>query len=58
MTDPAKREETIFNAVLDLPAQLRADYLAKACAGDPDLLAEIRRLLEAIGQPVTPPLSE
>ncbi len=40
-------EDTIFLHALDLPAAERAAYLAEACAGQPELLARIERLLVA-----------
>ena len=41
----------IFHAALAREAQERAAFLAEACAGDPDLLAEVESLLAAHTQP-------
>ena len=47
-----EREEEVFNAVLDLPAQFRATYLTAACVGDSKLHSRIEALFLAIGQPI------
>ena len=39
--------EELFHAALELPPEERAAYLAKACAGDTALRAEVESLLEA-----------
>jgi hypothetical protein len=40
----------IFEAALDVPEPERAAYLESACAGDGELLAEVRVMLEAEGE--------
>ncbi len=40
--------ESVFHAVLDLPADERAAYLAKACNGDETLYAEVSSLISAL----------
>lgn len=42
-----EKERQIFDACLDLPATEREAYLEQACAGDPVLLARMRKLLSA-----------
>lgn len=39
--------ETIFHAALDLTDKERGPYLDKACAGNPQLRAEVEALLRA-----------
>ncbi|HMO66530.1 MAG TPA: hypothetical protein PKE47_15130 [Verrucomicrobiota bacterium] len=46
MNEP-DREETIFAALLGLPAAQRAAHLASACAGDGDLRRRVEELLAA-----------
>ena len=43
----SEREETIFAALIALPAAQRADYLNRACAGDTESLRKLKELLEA-----------
>ena len=45
-----RRADALFDAALDLPPEARDAFVAKACAGDPELGAEVRRLLRAHGQ--------
>jgi hypothetical protein len=52
MSNPAQREELVFTGALDLPAQYRAAYLKTACGGDLQLLAQVKALFQALGQPV------
>jgi len=40
--------ESVFHAVLDLPAAERAAYLAQACSGDESLHAEVSSLISAL----------
>ncbi|MBM3727163.1 MAG: tetratricopeptide repeat protein [Acidobacteria bacterium] len=40
--------EEVFHAASELPAELRAAYLDRACAGDEELRAEIGALLDAV----------
>lgn len=40
------RADAIFEAVLDLEPSSRADYLARECEGDEELLELVRRLIE------------
>lgn len=40
--------ESVFHAVLDLPAAERAAYLAQACGGDESLHAEVSSLISAL----------
>lgn len=51
MSDPNlqrwQRIETTLHAALEQPAEARASFLAKACAGDAALLAEVSSLLAA-----------
>lgn len=39
-------EQTIFGEALELPTDLRADYVRKACCGNEQLLARVERLLQ------------
>ena len=57
----ADREETIFSALVALPAAQRFDYLDRACAGDTSLRHKLVELLEAheddtrlLSEPATP----
>ncbi len=47
MSEPANREEAIFEAALKLPAEHRADYLKSACVDDTALRARVEGLLQA-----------
>jgi len=47
MSEPANREEAIFSAAAQLPAEQRADYLRQACGGDEALQRRIEALLAA-----------
>jgi eukaryotic-like serine/threonine-protein kinase len=42
-----RRADKVFDRALDLPAEERAAFVARECAGDADLLAAVRRLLDA-----------
>ncbi len=42
-----KRVEALLDAALDLEGNERAAYLNNACSGDPELRAEVERLLES-----------
>jgi serine/threonine-protein kinase len=42
-----RRAGEIYNAVLDVPAGRRAEYLEHACSGDNDLLGDVESLLAA-----------
>ncbi|MGI9175684.1 MAG: serine/threonine-protein kinase [Rhodothermales bacterium] len=42
-----KQIQTLFSEVLEQPPRERDSFLEEACSGDPDLLAELRSLLEA-----------
>ena len=48
--DP-NRVRDVFLAAVELPPEQRPRYLAEACAGDTDLLAEVERLLAANAEP-------
>jgi hypothetical protein len=48
------REEAVFNAVLELPAEFRAGYLRTACGGDRQFYSQIEALFRALGQPLGP----
>jgi hypothetical protein len=48
-----RQVRNLFDAVLDRPAEERNTFLADACLGDPELLAEVRGLIEARGRPET-----
>ena len=52
MSNRTQREELAFTAALDLPAEFRAAYLKTACGGDAQLLAQVKALFQALGQPV------
>ncbi len=49
MSDPArwKQVEALFEAAQQRPADQRAELLRQACAGDPELCAEVESLLKA-----------
>jgi len=47
MTEDAQRLQDLFAAAVELPPSQRAEMLARECAGDPRLLAEVESLLEA-----------
>lgn len=52
MAEPVDRDrwraiEEVLDGALDLPHEQRPGYLDDACAGDPDLRAEVESLLEA-----------
>jgi eukaryotic-like serine/threonine-protein kinase len=42
-----RRADAVFDAALDLPTDAREAFVARECAGDPELHAVVRRLLEA-----------
>lgn len=44
MNTPPERDESIFEAALQLPPEERVGYLDKACAGD----AQLRQRVEAM----------
>ncbi|MEM9596665.1 MAG: serine/threonine-protein kinase [Acidobacteriota bacterium] len=46
-SDRWRRLETLFFAALELKGQARADFLARECVGDPDLLRDVEELLDA-----------
>src|SRR5438132_199861 len=48
---PPQREETLFNAVLQLPVEQRATYLNKACGNDAQLRQRVEALLAAHDKP-------
>ena len=56
MTDTARfqRVAELFEAARTLPPAGRAEYLRGACAGDPELLAEVLRLLTHHDRPDAP----
>lgn len=45
------RIQEIYHAALALPQSERSAFIAKACAGDPDLLREVTSLVEAADPP-------
>lgn len=45
------RVDALFNAALDLPASARVAFLEKECTGEPDLLLEVRAMVEADSDP-------
>jgi len=47
MNTPQKPDESIFEAVLQLPPDRRAGYLDQACAGDAQLRQRVEALLLA-----------
>jgi len=47
MTQDLQRLQSLFAAAVELTPELRADMLARECAGNPQLLAELEALLEA-----------
>src|SRR6185312_894525 len=47
MTEDARRLQALFAAAVELPPELRTAMLARECAGNPQLLAELNALLEA-----------
>ena len=60
MSDAEQREEAIFEAALQLPANQRAAFLEKECAGDADLRRQVESLLgafERAGRFMTQPAS-
>ncbi|MBD3298756.1 MAG: protein kinase, partial [candidate division Zixibacteria bacterium] len=46
-TNRWKRVQELFDAVIDLPADERAAFLERKCAGDDELRAEVESLLDA-----------
>src|SRR5215470_577460 len=48
MSSNAQREEEIFTAAVQLPAEERATYLEQACADDATLRQRIEALLRAL----------
>jgi WD40 repeat protein/serine/threonine protein kinase len=47
MSEPLKPEVTILNLAIELPAQQRAAYVARACLGDEKLRHQVEALLAA-----------
>lgn len=45
------RIDALFNAALDLPASERVRFLEKECTGDPELLMEVRAMVDADADP-------
>jgi serine/threonine protein kinase len=45
------RVDALFNAALDLSPAERSAFLEKECTGDPELLLEVRAMVEADGDP-------
>ena len=45
------RVDALFNAALDLPTPDRLPYLERECAGDAELLAEVRAMVDADSDP-------
>jgi len=45
--DRWKRIEDVFQSAVDLAGEKREAYLAKACANDAELLAEVRAMLQS-----------
>jgi len=45
-----QRVQEVFADTIELPVDVRQSHLAAACAGNPDLLAEVTSLLEAHGR--------
>jgi serine/threonine protein kinase len=45
------RVDALFNAALDLPAPERSGFLEQECTGDPELLIEVRAMVDADGDP-------
>ena len=45
------RVDSLFNAALDLPAPERHSFLEKECTGDPELLLEVRAMVDADSDP-------
>ena len=45
------RVDSLFNAALDLPAPDRHSFLEKECTGDPELLLEVRAMVDADSDP-------
>jgi hypothetical protein len=48
-----RQVRNLFDAAMDQPTADREPYLADACHGDPDLLAEVRALIDAHARPET-----
>jgi serine/threonine-protein kinase len=48
-----RQVQELFHAAADLPEDAREAHLEEACAGDADLLAEVRALLDADAGPAT-----
>jgi serine/threonine protein kinase len=46
-TEQQRRVREVFDAALDQPAELRQQFVADACNGDPELLEKVTRLLTA-----------
>ncbi|MEM9555909.1 MAG: serine/threonine-protein kinase [Acidobacteriota bacterium] len=42
--------ETVLHAALEVDERKRVGFLNKTCSGDPDLLEQVRSLLESLGQ--------
>jgi eukaryotic-like serine/threonine-protein kinase len=47
MSEPTNREETIFDAVSQLPPEQRAEHLRQACGSDEELRRRVEALLQA-----------
>ncbi|MGH7720075.1 MAG: serine/threonine-protein kinase, partial [Gemmatimonadaceae bacterium] len=47
MSERFRQADALFDAALDLPTGERAEFVDRACAGDPELHAVINRLLRA-----------
>src|SRR3989442_14285499 len=47
MNEPRPREETLFEAVVELPPEQRAAYLKGACGDDAKLRQRVESLLQA-----------
>src|SRR5215471_13173684 len=45
-----RREDAVFGAALQLPADQRASYLDRTCAGDAELRRRVEALLNAFDQ--------
>jgi tetratricopeptide (TPR) repeat protein/tRNA A-37 threonylcarbamoyl transferase component Bud32 len=65
MTEDMQRLQSLFAAAVELPPERRAEMLARECAGDAQLLAELEALLEAdssylgtTAQPIVPGLAQ
>ena len=50
LSDRAELTERLFHEASELPVAARAEFLAGACADDPDLASRLDRLLKAAGE--------